>query len=201
MLIKVCGIKESSNIINVDALHPDLIGLIFYENSLRFIGGNIIPKTNTPKVGVFVNSTVDNIIQQSTKYDLSYIQLHGNENISMVKELYHKGFKIIKSFSIGETIDNSIIHNFSQFCEYFLFDTKGENAGGNGLKFNWQLLEDYKLKTPFLLSGGIGANDIESIKKIKHKAFTGIDINSRFEISAGIKNIELIKNFINEIRK
>ena len=132
---------------------------------------------------------------------MSYIQLHGNENLSMVKELYNKGYRIIKSFSIGETIDNSIMQSFSPFCEYFLFDTKGEKAGGNGLKFNWQLLEDYKLKTPFFLSGGIGAEDIEPIKKIKHTAFAGIDINSRFEISAGIKNIELIKNFINEIRK
>ena len=201
MLIKVCGLKDSQNILSIDALHPDLVGLIFHEGSPRFIGKNIIPKTTTKKVGVFINSTIDSIIQQSDKYDLSYIQLHGNENISMVKELYNKGYKIIKSFSIGETIDNSIMQSFSPFCEYFLFDTKGENAGGNGLKFNWQLLDDYKLKTPFLLSGGISGEDIEEIKKIKHTAFAGIDINSRFEISAGIKNIELIKNFINEIRK
>lgn len=192
---------KSANMMDVDALQPDFIGMIFYNHSLRFIGENVTPETNTSKVGVFVNNSLHYIIQQARKHNFSHIQLHGSENVILVKELHQNGYKVIKSFSIEHAIDNSIMNAYAPFCTYFLFDTKGSNHGGTGVKFNWRLLPDYQLDTPFILSGGIGPGDVALLKNINHPALAGIDINSRFEISPGLKNIELLKLFINEIRK
>lgn len=201
MIIKVCGMKENENIKALDTLQPDYIGLIFYEKSPRFIGANNIPKTNAQKVGVFVNSNLEFILTQAKKYEFNCIQLHGDEDVKLAKSLFEKGFKIIKNFSIDDEINNTEMKEWQPFCEYFLFDTKGENRGGNGEKFDWNLLQNYKLKQPFLLSGGIAFEDVSEIKKINHKAFAGIDLNSKFEIQPGFKNIEKLKSFIDEIRK
>jgi len=201
MLIKVCGLREWSNMLQVDALHPDLMGIIYHHESPRFVKENVIPKTTTPKVGVFVDSSIHHIIHQAGTYDFSYIQLHGVLDLTIARELHRKGFKVIKAFSIGQKIENSFMQKFVPYCTYFLLDTKGDKPGGTGIKFNWQILENYQLETPFLLSGGIGPEDVELIKSIHHPAFEGVDINSRFETSPGVKNIELIKMFINEIKK
>jgi phosphoribosylanthranilate isomerase len=201
MIIKVCGMKEDQNILGLDKLQPDFIGLIFYEKSPRFIGENPIPKTNAKKVGVFVNSSLEEIIFQAQKLDFNYVQLHGDEDISLAKSLQEKGYKVIKNFSIADKIDNEVMKIWQPFCEYFLFDTKGKSYGGTGEKFNWNILENYNLETPFILSGGIAPEDVSEIKKNKHKAFAGIDLNSKFEIAPGIKNIEKLKLFIDEIRK
>ena len=201
MIIKVCGMKEEQNIHALDLLQPTYIGLIFYEKSPRFIVKNEIPKTNAQKVGVFVNSNLEYIVAQAKEFKFKTVQLHGHEPISLAKSLFEKGFKIIKNFSILDTIDNEAMKAWQPFCDYFLFDTKGKGWGGNGEKFDWHLLQDYKLETPFLLSGGIAFEDVSEINKIKHKAFAGIDLNSKFEIEPGIKNIEQLKIFIDEIRK
>jgi len=201
MFIKVCGLKEKANILAIDSLSIDFMGLIFYEKSPRFVEDTAdIPVTNTPKVGVFVNSSLEYILGKIQKYQLKYIQLHGNESIDFVKEIYEeikeKNIKIIKAVSIDNEIDNIFLSAFVPFCAYFLFDTKGKNHGGNGVKFNWKILENYQLKTPFLLSGGISIDDATEIKKIKHAQFAGIDINSKFEIEAGLKNVTMIEEFI-----
>ncbi len=214
MIIKVCGLREKANILAIDALSIDLMGMIFYEKSPRFVEGNteIIgdnPITNTPKVGVFVNSPLEYVLEKIEKYKLQYIQLHGNESVDFVYNLHlemkAKNIKIIKVFSIDNQkdskIDNDFMSEYAPFCDYFLFDTKGTNHGGTGVKFNWQILENYQLKTPFLLSGGITADDIAEIKNIQHQQFVGIDINSKFEIKAGLKDIEMIKNFIENLKK
>ena len=193
--------KEAENINALDALQPNYIGLIFYEKSPRFVGENSIPKTNAEKVGVFVNSSLDYIEAQAEKHDFKTIQLHGDEPISLAQSLFENGFKIIKNFSISDTIDNELMAEWQPFCEYFLFDTHGKGYGGTGKKFDWNLLQDYKLEKPFVLSGGISFEDVAEIKKIKHKSFAGIDLNSKFEIEPGVKNIENIKSFIDEIRK
>lgn len=206
MFIKVCGLREKSNVLAIDTLSIDFMGLIFHEKSPRFVADNYeIPTTNTPKVGVFVNSPLKYILEKIQKYQLKYIQLHGNESIDFVKEIHQnikeKNIKIIKAISIDNEIDNEFLSAFEPFCEYFLFDTKGTNHGGNGIKFNWQILENYILKTPFLLSGGISVDDIDEIKNIKHAKFAGIDINSKFEIKAALKDVRMIENFIKNFKK
>lgn len=201
MIVKVCGIKEAENCLAIDELQPDLIGMIFYKKSPRFIGKTILPKTKAAKVGVFVNSSLEEIISSAQKHSLQYIQLHGNEPLLLAGKLHKKGMQIIKSFGIETGINNQEMAEWENYCSYFLFDTKSKLHGGTGIQFDWKLLESYQLKTPFLLSGGIGLNDAPALKKIKHPAFYGVDINSKFELEPGIKNIEQVKSFINEIRK
>ena len=127
--------------------------------------------------------------------------MHGDEDLSLAKSLHEKGLKVIKNFSIDDKINNDLMQEWQPFSEYFLFDTKGKSRGGTGEKFDWNLLQDYKLEIPFFLSGGLDSEDISKIKQIKHKAFLGIDLNSKFESAPGIKNIEKLKLFIDEIRK
>ena len=198
MKIKICGLNNNQNIIDVEKLKPDFMGFIFYKNSPRYT--RQVPSVSVNKVGVFVNESSENIIQMVKKYQLNFIQLHGNESVEQTKELSDTGLKIIKAFSLTDTLPVEELKKYSPFCSYFLFDTKGKYYGGNGEKFEWSILEEYELKTPFLLSGGIKFNDVNEIKSIKHPAFAGVDLNSGFEIEKGIKNIELLKAFIHEIR-
>lgn len=201
MIIKICGLRESKNSIEADLLQPDLMGFIFYKKSLRFVDDVKLPKTKTKKVGVFVNEEEHVILKMIKKHQLTYVQLHGNEPVELGKSLYKNGVKVIKCFSIDNEINNEKMQLWESFCTYFLFDTKGKYVGGNGKKFNWNLLNDYQLKTPFLLSGGIALSDAAKIKEIKHPAFAGIDVNSKFETAPGIKNIQQLKLFIDAIKK
>ena len=200
MIIKVCGLRDSENIKAIDQLQPNWIGMIFYEKSARFIDTENIPETNALKVGVFVNQAVDSIIKTAESYGLSYIQLHGDETADTAALLYNKGYKVIKAFSVGDTINTALLKAFTPYCAYFLFDTKGKNYGGNGVKFNWNVLQSYDLSTPFILSGGIQPQDVEAIKNINHPAYAGVDINSGFELSKGMKNVDAVKQFIDGIR-
>ena len=193
--------KDDQNIIDVDAFQPNYIGLIFYEKSPRFIGRQLTQKSNAQKVGVFVNSNLAYILLQAEKHQFKTVQLHGDEPVSLAKSLFEKGFKIIKNFSISDEINNEIMKEWQPFCEYFLFDTRGKGYGGTGEKFDWTILKNYNLETPFILSGGIAPEDVSEIKKIEHNAFAGIDLNSKFEMEPGFKNIEKLKSFIDEIRK
>ncbi|MFZ2431372.1 MAG: phosphoribosylanthranilate isomerase [Lutibacter sp.] len=197
MKIKVCGMRESENISELMTLKPDYVGFIFYDKSKRFVADfpQIEIPSTTKKVGVFVNETIEEIGEKVQKYDLDFVQLHGNETPEFCEKLASKSIKIIKAFSVGENFDFSAIKPFEKHVSLFLFDTKGNNYGGNGIKFNWDLLQNYTGKTSFLLSGGISKNDAAEIKKFKHPAFLGIDINSGFELEPGLKNIKEIKEF------
>ena len=222
MKIKVCGMRNSENISNLLTLKPDFIGFIFYKKSKRFVTDfpQIQFPEETKKVGVFVSETIENVIATVEKYKLDFVQLHGNETseyceniIKMVTERsrsesitksvistpLNQQFKIIKAFSIDKNFDFNNTKQYKNYCDYFLFDTKGKEYGGNGVKFNWEILKNYKGKTPFLLSGGISKNDANEIKKIKHPAFVGVDINSGFEIEPALKNINEIKEFKNNL--
>ncbi|MBE0422717.1 MAG: phosphoribosylanthranilate isomerase [Lutibacter sp.] len=199
MKIKVCGMRDKENISGLLALKPDFIGFIFYDKSKRFVADfpQIEIPSATKKVGVFVNQTIEEIAEKANNHTLDFVQLHGNETPEFCEKLATKNIKIIKAFSVDENFDFSATKPFEKGVSLFLFDTKGNNYGGNGIKFNWELLQNYTGKTPFLLSGGISKNDSEEIKKFKHPAFLGIDINSGFELEPGLKNIKEIKEFKN----
>ncbi|MDO9037111.1 MAG: phosphoribosylanthranilate isomerase [Lutibacter sp.] len=201
MQIKVCGMRDKENISGLMTLKPDYIGFIFYDKSKRFVAD--FPQIEIPssvkKVGVFVNDAIEEILEKANQHTLDFVQLHGNETSEYCSALSAKNIKIIKAFSVDENFDFSAIKPFEKHVSLFLFDTKGKNYGGNGIKFNWDLLQNYKGKTPFLLSGGISKNDAEEIKKMKHPAFLGIDINSGFELAPGLKNIKEIKKFKNRL--
>jgi len=203
--IKVCGMKHPDNIKELNKLPVDYMGLIFYEKSPRY-AGVLNPSdldeslgTDKKKVGVFVNSDTDFILQIANKYSLDAIQLHGSETPEQTKELAkHK--TVFKAFSISEITDFEKVADYEDCADYFLFDTKTPQYGGSGQKFDWSILKHYKGSTPFWLSGGISVEDAKEIKSISHPKLFGVDINSRFEIEPGLKDIQLLKQFIKEIR-
>lgn len=204
MKFKVCGMKYSDNIKEVAALGPDLMGFIFYPKSKRFVGNDFDAKnliglpSEIKTVGVFVDANKADVLRLSIRYQFDYVQLHGNELPEDCEGL-SSSLKIIKAFGLNEEFDFSVLEKYKPFCEYFLFDTKTSDYGGSGKQFDWEILKKYKGETPFFLSGGISLEDIDKVKKMKLKNLVGIDVNSKFEISPGLKDIKLLKNLKNEI--
>lgn len=206
--IKVCGMRESQNILALAELQPDFMGFIFYEKSARFTGEILDKKTlknlpkNIQKTGVFVNESFEKVVEIWKEYDLDFVQLHGHETVEFCKKLKIEGLKIIKVFSVDNAFDFSETNNYEPFADYFLFDTKAEGGyGGHGKAFDWQILDNYTGEKPFLLAGGISPENLEDLKEIKNKNFVGIDVNSKFEISPANKNIEALKELFEKIRK
>lgn len=191
--------KFLENILEISQLEPDLLGFIFYENSPRNFEEKIpeLPG-KIKKAGVFVNATFEEITSKLDIHKLDYIQLHGNEAPEFCLKLQNK-IPIIKAFSIDENFDFKILKNYSESCTYFLFDTKGKNHGGNGMAFDWNILENYKLEKKYFLSGGISLENVSDLKEFLKKDYAknclGIDINSKFEIAPGLKNTEKIIAF------
>lgn len=202
LTIKVCGMKKISNILEIATLSPNYIGFIFYNSSRRFVGNNfILPKLKKcKKVGIFVNDIITNIVNKTIINNLDFVQLHGNESPKYCYDIMKKGIKIIKAFGINEKFNFNKLTSFKDICSYFLFDNKTIDYGGSGKKFNWNKINEYNIEIPFFLSGGISINDIEKILSFSHPNFFGIDINSHFETSPGIKDFNNIKKFIQKIR-
>jgi phosphoribosylanthranilate isomerase len=201
--IKVCGMKYTQNRQEVEKLDVDFLGYIFYPRSKRFVGETPEPglfNSEKPKVGVFVDENAFEILALSKNLGFEWVQLHGKENPKTCQLLKRQGLKIIKAFSVDENFDFEITLPYEKVANYFLFDTKTENHGGSGQKFNWSILEKYEGHIPFFLSGGIGPDDMDSILKINHPKLTGVDINSGFEDEPGLKNNEKLEKFITEIK-
>ncbi len=204
MKIKVCGMKHSDNIKEIQNCLPDFIGFIFYEKSPRYINSSIksfIVSSNkkTKRVGVFVNSAIEKVLDIVSKYELDFVQLHGNESVEYVKQLSTK-IKVIKAFRVYESFNWDTVGDYTPYVNYFLFDTATKNYGGGGKKFNWDLLKKYKSNTPFFLSGGITINDVSIIKELNVPQLYAIDINSKFETEPGVKEAKLVKEMIKKIR-
>ena len=201
MKLKVCGMKYSQNITEVENLFPDLMGFIFYEKSKRFFNQPEINLNNKVKrVGVFVNENIQEIKNKIKKYKLDYVQLHGEENVNFCHSL-QPFVKIIKVFKIDYNFNFKKTEEFEEVCDYFLFDTKSQLHGGSGKKFDWDLLKNYNCKKDFFLSGGIDIGDIEEIKKIvKSYPIAGIDVNSKFELDNLEKDKEKINLLIKKLR-
>ena len=200
MLVKVCGLKDQENLNSIAEQNPDFIGMIFYYPSKRNVTSTLNYNGTSKKVGVFVNSSIQIIESKIQEFGLDFIQLHGHETQGFCKELSLKGYQIIKAFSVNDDFNFEGLKPYNSFCKYFLFDTKAKLPGGNGVKFNWDILNHYKEDVPFLLSGGIRDEDIEQIKNLNIPLLKGIDINSKYEIEPGIKNIELVRSTINKIK-
>jgi phosphoribosylanthranilate isomerase len=204
--IKVCGICDPDNLKEIAEAGPDFIGFIFYPNSKRYAGSDKVKALidSVPydiiKTGVFVNEKPEIIMKYARDLRLDAIQLHGSESPDCCERIRVEGLITIKAFGIGENFDTARLISYLDSCDYFLFDTESQSHGGSGRKFNWAWLDDYKFSKKFLLSGGIAYEDIETLRSIRHEAFFGVDINSRFESSLGIKNAEMIKSFIERIK-
>ncbi len=279
-LIKVCGMRDAQNIREVAALGVNLIGLIFYPKSPRYVesissDAGIIPdyssltpkplskgegsdmldkqlkaeetkgetrnkqpvsaqlksmqskapfnKVTTPLslgegqggeaaipkfVGVFVDDMPQNIVTAVYNYHLSYVQLHGDESPVMIDNLRRTlvpdiapQIKIIKAISVSNSEDLKRCEPYEGHIDLFLFDTKCKGYGGSGQKYDWSVLEAYTGQTPFLLSGGIGPDDIDRLRDFHHPQCVGIDLNSKFETAPGMKDINLLQNFLHQLNK
>src|SRR5574344_1038831 len=193
-LLKVCGTTDGENIRAIESLGVDYIGFIFYEKSPRFVANrpSYLPDRKK-RVGVFVNSPIETILKTATEYQLSAIQLHGDESPQQCRLLKEKGYRIIKAFQIAHEKDIKAMEAYEGECDYFLFDTKSSSYGGTGKHFNWDILSHYKGKTPFLLSGGIGIEMLDTLKTFEHPKCVGFDLNSKFETKPGIKDIHKLR--------
>ncbi|MES2619606.1 MAG: phosphoribosylanthranilate isomerase [Bacteroidota bacterium] len=202
MKTKICGLREQQNITELSALHPQWMGFIFTPTSPRYFSAAKQPADlkslprSIKKVGVFVNETLENVRATVQQHGLNMIQLHGNETPEYCASLKSDGIEIIKAFSVDDNFDFATTEAYASAIDYFLFDTKGPQFGGNGIAFNWNLLKGKR----FLLSGGISPNHVEAIKNFSHPDCIGIDINSRFEISPGIKDVNAIRLFLQHIQ-
>jgi len=219
MKVKVCGMKYMDNMKAVGALEPDYMGFIFWEPSKRFFNDSLPPlPSSTERVGVFVDATVDEILEKVVQMPLDIVQLHGEETVQFCAKLREElqllqktqqrtkgAFKIIKAFSVGTTFSFEVLTPYEPYCDYFLFDTKGPLPGGNGYAFDWQLLSSYSSDVPFFLSGGIGLANIPELTKFLASPLSikcqAIDVNSQFEDGPGLKNIKDLQTFINKLHK
>ncbi|WPZ09292.1 phosphoribosylanthranilate isomerase [Roseivirga spongicola] len=204
MKLKVCGMRQSENIQQLLELEPDFMGFIFFERSKRFapdLDKELLlgfPET-TKKVGVFVNAPIQQVKEKVRQYKLDYVQLHGDESVEYVGELFAIGIKVIKVLSVGEEFDFDQLKPYKGLVDFFLFDTKGKERGGNGVVFNWEVLNDYPYDVPYFLSGGIDLENAKDIAGLKVQPYA-IDVNSKFELEPGLKDIEQVK-MLKEILK
>lgn len=206
MKLKVCGMRDHHNIEQLVKLNPDYMGFIFYPPSPRFVGVNyqmpfnLIP-SQIKKTGVFVNENIEKVLDFAKKYQLEAVQLHGSESVELCRKLKINGLEIIKVFPVSEDFDFSLLSEYTDTVDYFLFDTKTKKYGGSGNRFNWDLLKETKIPKPFFLSGGIDISNASEILSLKKENFYAIDINSRFEMSPGLKDVEKIREFKEKINE
>lgn len=189
--------RDAENIRAVELLGVDWMGFIFYPSSKRYVDQlpEYLPKS-AKRVGVFVNESVENVLSKIELFQLDIVQLHGHESPAYCKQLAQHNMQVIKAFGIADSFPSEKIAKYEGCCDYFLFDTQTVAYGGSGRKFDWDILQNYQGNIPFLLSGGIGFDDLQAIQKFSHPMCIGIDINSKFEFSPAKKNIQSIQQFI-----
>ena len=214
MLIKVCGMSSPEKIGKFPSLSANLMGLIFYPKSKRYVEAGLygsetevidaletVRRSGVKLVGVFVDESVETISFFASKYSLDYIQLHGNETPEFANEIKSLGFSVIKAIPVSGLEDiESLSDGWQGVADYLLFDYKCAEKGGSGKKFDWSVLSAYTGATPFVLSGGIGPDDAGDILSLNHERFAGVDLNSKFEIAPGLKDLDSLSKFINELR-
>ena len=229
MIIKVCGMRDADNIREVSELDIDMMGFIFWKDSPRFVRmisshAGIIPdyseerlnknsgkvvddQHRIKRVGVFVDDMPQTIVTRIYNYELDYVQLHGEESCIMIDNLrrtlepdIRTGVKIIKTISVSSAEDIEKTKEYEGCVDLYLFDTKCQTMGGSGDKFDWSVLSAYKGNVPFLLSGGIGMDDVDKIKSFQHPQFAGVDVNSCFETEPGVKDVEKLRLFVEKLR-
>lgn len=196
--IKVCGMRDAENIRQIASLSPDYLGFIFYDRSARYAAEvdplvlRELPET-IRKTGVFVNADMEEVRHRVEKLGLAAVQLHGSESAEFCSELRASGVEVIKAFGVDEQFDFGLLRHYEDSVDYFLFDTKTPAHGGSGQLFDWNLLEQNKSSKPFFLSGGIDIDQVDRIREISDSRLYALDVNSRFEISPGLKDYTKLK--------
>jgi len=207
MRVKVCGITQHEQLVMLPEVGATFAGLIFYPKSPRYVLRNMTTnqlkkENNINKVGVFVNASIEEVLQMVDECRLHMVQLHGDESAKYCEKIADY-ISVVKAFRISDS-DNIgwRIREYMDVCDMFMFDTEGVGYGGTGKKFNWDKLQDVAVGKPYFLSGGIEPGDVEHLKafekKPEAKALFAIDINSKFEVVPGVKDMHAIKKFIKQ---
>lgn len=202
MKVKICGIQQPENLQQIAALQPDYMGFIFYPKSPRYVLPHLnasdfqnIPES-IKKIGVFVNGDPEVIMEYVEQFNLDGIQFHGDESPETIYKFRNIGLVLFKAFGLQDDFDFDILKEYEHAVDFFLFDTKTAQYGGSGQKFNWNILKNYSSLKPFLLSGGIGVEELEDVLSIQDLPIHAVDLNSRLEISPGLKDIDKVKKAI-----
>ncbi|WP_111671822.1 phosphoribosylanthranilate isomerase [Algoriphagus litoralis] len=202
MEIKVCGMRELENIHElISKMKPDWMGLIFYPKSARFVSDEKaaeLKEIQLKKVGVFVNESEEEMLRKVAEFNLSAIQLHGNESVELVKSLSEKSdCELWKVISVGDQVDWKTLEDYLPYVNKFLFDTATATHGGSGKKFDWEILQTYPFDKGFLLSGGLDDESADEVLALRQRIpqLQGVDLNSKFEDAPGLKNIEKLTRF------
>jgi phosphoribosylanthranilate isomerase len=211
MRIKVCGMTKAEQVLQLDELGVEFAGFIFYPKSPRYVLSHMskeqlkkIKGKHINKVGVFVNTPVEEVLQMVDACGLYLVQLHGDENPRYCEQIANY-VTVIKAFRLRE--GEEILwraKDYQEAADMFLFDTEGAGYGGTGKKFNWDLLKGGNVRKPFFLSGGIQPEDEALLKEFEKepvaKDLFAIDINSKFELAPGLKDMDKIESFIKAIK-
>jgi phosphoribosylanthranilate isomerase len=203
MNIKVCGITTVKQLQQLEGLNIDFAGFIFDQNSPRYVGDKLAGAElqnadfDIKKVGVFVNPSYSDVLDAIDNYGLDVVQLHGEETPEFCRDI-NEDLEVIKVFHINESVTSidDLVAPYDDACDYYLFDTKTNDAkGGTGKQFDWSVIAKSKIEKPFFLCGGIGVADLAKIKAFKHPDFYGVDINSKVEKAPGEKDMALVLQF------
>ncbi|PRD54389.1 phosphoribosylanthranilate isomerase [Sphingobacterium gobiense] len=199
--IKVCGMRDPANVEALALLPIDYMGFIFYEKSARYTPE--LPSVSVPasikKVGVFVNAEVARVNEKIAE-GLQTVQLHGQESPAFCEQLKKEDIEIIKAFGIDADTSWETFASYIGIVDYFLFDTSSPQHGGTGRPFNWELLESYPYDVPYFLSGGLDLTNIPNALAIDDERLIGLDINSKFEVKPGLKDIDKLQTALKIIR-
>jgi phosphoribosylanthranilate isomerase len=192
--LKVCGMRDVENIQQVSSVQPDYMGFIFYPKSPRYVGKDFAIPNDFPKsikrVGVFVNETIEYILETVDRYDLDYVQLHGNESVEQCYSIKNSQIGVIKVFSVDSEFDFASTSKFTKATDFFLFDTKGKLYGGNAVAFDWNVLKKYDQQVPFFLSGGLSPENLHAVESLAGMNMHALDLNSGIETSPGLKDMQ-----------
>jgi len=202
--LKVCGMRDADNILQVAALRPAYMGFIFYEKSPRFVGESFVLPADFPtdikKVGVFVNAPAETMLTTAARVGLDALQLHGHESVEVCRQVKAAGLEVIKVFSVDDDFDFAGTQPYRAVADYFLFDTKGKLYGGNAQTFDWSVLGRYDQQVPFFLSGGLTPANVADALLLEGLNVYALDVNSGVETAPGKKDIGLIQELKNNSR-
>lgn len=199
--IKICGLSRLEDINYCNELKPDYIGFVFFEKSKRNISFEKAKELksaldeNIKVVGVFVNATIDFIVELCDNSIIDFIQLHGSEDSYYIKDLKSKvDTPIIKAVRVQSA--EEILKADTLSCDYLLLDTYVSNiVGGSGLTFDWSIIP--KISKPFFLAGGLTSENVS--KAIETCNPYAVDVSSSVETD-NFKSYDKIKKFISQVR-
>ncbi|MGZ5342335.1 MAG: phosphoribosylanthranilate isomerase [Solirubrobacterales bacterium] len=202
--IKVCGVTNLTDAEQAADLEAWAVGLIHWPKSPRYVEPAVAEqlgaalKRRCEVAGVFVNSTMDEVVEAAERADLTLLQLHGDEGPSFCAEAARRtGAKVIKAMRVRSVADVRAAEVFR--TDFHLFDAHASTApGGTGESFNWELLAGRRSQVPMLLAGGLTPENVaEAVEKVHPFA---VDVVSGLEAEPGVKDPRKVEAFFEAVR-